>query len=618
MTRQGKSTRQILYLIPLLLLAFALRVHGLEHHNIWGDEAFSIALSKQPISQIISGDSETNPPLYHVLLHYWISVSGESIFSVRYLSVIPGILLVPILQIIARHLFGHPGAALAAVVATLSSFAIYYSQETRMYAWAATLSSLSVYASLRLCQPAAKSNRWRVAFLASTLAAVFTHYYSFLVLAAQNVFMIKGEIRQLRSLRPWLILQVVIGLSFLPWILTHTAFIGSKANTRIDAWGLSGMNQVWASTLWAFGIGTTVSPREQWLGACLLIVVAMGLRSVWRSPGKQPFVIAYLLVPFVGAWIIGPLMPFFYQRYLITAFPAYVLLLVAGLLASARPLLIGGLSLALVANGVSLYNYYTNTNYAKGGYGDLMAYLHNHTQPKDGLLLQNGAQSSLLEYYGPPNIQYYNLPPWDDPERAATLDAITATHPRLWLLMYGDPVEYDPTHEVKRWISNHAFRVYHGGYVDGSLDLYVQGKTLSTIPFEAHFANLIALRGYGLNDNVMVAGNILQLALYWEALGEIPRDYTIFVHLIDSNEQPWAMADSQPLGGSHPTSKWAAGETVVERIAVQLDPDTPPGDYHIQLGWYDLASMERLPAKGNDNRVLVDRVLIGPIHVKQE
>ena len=50
MTKARKSSNQALLVVPILILAFALRVHGLEHHNIWGDEAFSIALAKQNLT----------------------------------------------------------------------------------------------------------------------------------------------------------------------------------------------------------------------------------------------------------------------------------------------------------------------------------------------------------------------------------------------------------------------------------------------------------------------------------------------------------------------------------------------------------------------------------------
>jgi hypothetical protein len=39
----------------------------------------------------------------------------------------------------------------------------------------------------------------------------------------------------------------------------------------------------------------------------------------------------------------------------------------------------------------------------------------------------------------------------------------------------------------------------------------------------------------------------------------------------------------------------------------------PPGEYLLQAGWYDLASMQRLPADGA--RSLVDRAQLGEVKI---
>ncbi len=403
MRKTPRSNHQAWIVASLLLLAFALRVHGLDHHNIWGDEAASIELSKQSLAQILVPEIETHPPLYHILLHFWMTIAGDSIFAVRYFSVIPGILLISLVHVVGQRLFGRPGATLAAGMTAFSSFAIYYSQETRMYAWVTTFGTLSAYSMLRLQHQSSWKSKWTAAYLVSTLAAIFTHYYALLVLLAQNLFMITSNHHR------WRWLQVITGLSFLPWVMAHAAFISSKASLRMDAWGLEGTNQVWAGSLWAFATGITVSPQQQWMAAAMLIFVAIGVRRVWQIPGQQRFLALYLFVPITGAWLIGPLMPFFYERYLTIALPAYILLLVAGLLANARPILIGGLLLAMITNVISVYNYYIDPRYSKGRYGDLIAYVEHNALLGDGLLLQNGAQAALYDYYGPTQLPSYNL-----------------------------------------------------------------------------------------------------------------------------------------------------------------------------------------------------------------
>ena len=103
----------------------------------------------------------------------------------------------------------------------------------------------------------------------------------------------------------------------------------------------------------------------------------------------------------------------------------------------------------------------------------------------------------------------------------------------------------------------------------------------------------------------------------WQTLADIPRDYTIFTHLIDEDLHIWAQVDNQPLGSTYPTSRWEPGEHVVDRFALQLDPATPPGEYWIQVGWYDSTTTERLSVLDSDGNGIAERVLVAPVHVEE-
>lgn len=603
--------KQHFAMAALLLLGFGLRVFRLQRHNLWGDEAFSLAYSKQPLGQVLAAGAETHPPLYHALLHFWVSFTGQSLFVMRFFSVLPGVLLLALLFVLGRRMLGAPGGLLAAGLCTVSSFAVYYSQETRMYAWVACFCTLAMYADARWQR--ARERRWPALFVGATLAAVFTHYYAFFVLFAQNLYRFVKRRENPRIWPAWLRGQLLIALAYLPWALAQIEFIGTKASTRWDALGVGGMDVVWAGTLSAFGVGHTVSPLGRWLGIALLVPMAIGLRGGMQRSRWDSALAYWLFVPLLGAWLLGPLMPFYFPRYLIVVLAPYLLLLVGGLRASARPLAILWLLLALLANWRSLRNYFSDPVYAKGGYGDLMAYVDAHRLPGDGLLLQNGAQAPLYDYYGLQEPLAYNMPPWDDAEMQPLLQLVSAEHERIWLLMYGDPAGYDPEYELERWLHQRAFRAYHGDYVDGSLDLFVQGEIVPRSVPEVRFGDVIALTGFNLAEGGSATGGTLRLALAWRALRQIERDFTAFVHLVDGDGKLWAQVDSQPLGGTHPTSRWQPGETVIDRVALPIAADMPPGEYLLQAGWYDLASMQRLPAGGA--RSLVDRAQLGAVKI---
>ena len=598
-------------LVGVLLLSFGVRLFRIQHHNIWGDEAFSIAFSKQALNLILSSGAETHPPLYHTLLHIWISLVGDSIFSLRYFSVLPGVTLVAIVFVLGRRLLSDQMGLLTAAMMGISSFAVYYSQEARMYSWVACFCAIALYAHLRWELTA--SGKWLFMFVIGMLAAVFTHYYSFFVLLAQNLYMFQQRKNSLHQWRKWIWVQVFIFLIYIPWAFAQLDFITSKASARWQELSIGGMNTVWVGTLTAFGVGETVATYGQWLGIVLLIPLATGIRSSNSGPNQLIAVLYWLIVPLVGALLVAPLMPFYFPRYLIVGLPAYLLLVVLGFRSSIRSVGVAWLILFVAANIVSLNNYFFNQQYAKGGYGDLMAYIEDNGTDTDGILLQNGAQAPLYAYYGNQEMESYNMPPWDDTEMQPLLERISSQHQRIWLVMYGDAAGYDPDHMLEGWLHQRAFRSYHGDYIDGSLDLFVQGENLSQNAIDVRFGDLILLSEFGLGEIGQGGYDTLSVSLVWRALTNIDSDYTFFIHLLDGKGQLWSQIDSQPLGGTYPTSKWVYGETVIDKVALPLIRDIPSGNYQIVAGWYQLDNMERLPAVGAQS--MYDKVELGTVEI---
>lgn len=130
-------------------------------------------------------------------------------------------------------------------------------------------------------------------------------------------------------------------------------------------------------------------------------------------------------------------------------------------------------------------------------------------------------------------------------------------------------------------------------------------------PLDFRLGERFALRGYSLTPSQVRPGEELQLTLYWQALEEGGRDYTVFVHLLDREGRIWDQADAQPLGGDYPTSFWGRGELIRDEYFLSLPPQAPPGAYEIEVGMYLLATGERLPVRDAEGmRVLGDRILI--------
>lgn len=86
----------------------------------------------------------------------------------------------------------------------------------------------------------------------------------------------------------------------------------------------------------------------------------------------------------------------------------------------------------------------------------------------------------------------------------------------------------------------------------------------------------------------------LTVTLRWQALANMQRDYTVYVHLVDDEGNLVAQEDRPPDG--YPTSDWRLQEWVEDRFQVALPGTLPAGSYHLRTGFYYLPTDEPLGA----------------------
>ena len=132
-----------------------------------------------------------------------------------------------------------------------------------------------------------------------------------------------------------------------------------------------------------------------------------------------------------------------------------------------------------------------------------------------------------------------------------------------------------------------------------------------------NFNDQIALLGIDVEPTTIAPGGLLDVVIHWQSLSPMGEDYTVFVQVLDAQDRIVGQVDAWPRQGTYPTSQWSPGETVRDPYQVWLDGDLPPGDYRVQVGWYLLATLRRLPvldAAGTP----VDDKLIYPGLIREE
>jgi hypothetical protein len=139
-------------LVFLAALSLGLRWRAL-WTSYWGDEAIAIGIASHPLGSLphyLVNDGA--PPLYYVMLHYWLQLFGRSGPATHALSMIAALLAIPAAWWSGDKLFGRKAGRGAAALVATSAYLDYYSSETRMYSWLVLASILAVTCFVRAYQ----------------------------------------------------------------------------------------------------------------------------------------------------------------------------------------------------------------------------------------------------------------------------------------------------------------------------------------------------------------------------------------------------------------------------------------------------------------------------------
>ncbi|HZR01273.1 MAG TPA: glycosyltransferase family 39 protein [Chloroflexota bacterium] len=103
----------------------------------------------------------------------------------------------------------------------------------------------------------------------------------------------------------------------------------------------------------------------------------------------------------------------------------------------------------------------------------------------------------------------------------------------------------------------------------------------------ARLGDAVELLGYDLpRGGELSPGETLTIRLWWRALRSLPRDYTVFTHLVGEDGTLRGQHDGPPVGGGYPTTLWAPGEVVGDEHELRLDPNAPPIQHWLDVGLY--------------------------------
>jgi len=400
-------------LIGLLLVGAGLRFYQIAAKDIWLDEANTVAIaSAEPGAMIDRLKLDSSPPLYYLLLHFWIKLFGDSEAAVRSLSSLFGIALACVIYLVARRMFGPETAVFAGLLAALSPVQIMYSQETRMYALLPLLSLLAFYFFLKHLEDRRMPSLALAALF--TGLAIYTHNFSFFLLPVQlAMLLIKRSPRC--SFIGWSLSLVSLFLLYLPWLPVLLFQIRNDTNYAwiAQVWRAFGFFGAFFQTFKSFSAAGDHAKyldlaSGKWIALfSIAVMVAAAVLGILMDRKAKPsgsmtrffHCLAFLFLPLLlagfGSLLFRPI--YVAGRTDQLVFPAFCLAL-AFLIALVRPRPLKYLILAAML-GLSLYTLkdYYRTNY-KTGDRRIAEIIRGDARSGDAVVFTDLTRASV-EYY---------------------------------------------------------------------------------------------------------------------------------------------------------------------------------------------------------------------------
>jgi hypothetical protein len=448
-------------LAALTLLSLVLRTNELGI-GFWIDEGLSVGISDRPLGDIPHAlRLDGSPPLYYLLLHVWMALTGTSEEATRWFSVVFVLIMVPVSFWAARMLFGTRAGWMAAVLTATNPFLTRFAQEARMYALVALLALIACAAFGRAFtgDDSERARRpWAIVYAITLAAMLYTHNWALFFGAACGavwLFLVlrtpKGPAR-----RDLLVTGAVAfggaAVLYLPWVPTtlyQAAHTGAPWSESPNIVALLG------------SLGQMVGQFAQ---IALILVAGAGLGVLWRRNGARmspagraaASLLAIGLLTVIFAWLSSQLAPAWANRYLAVGVAPLLLVGAAGLAHAGRLGIAGLIVAAALAAGDTAPDDKSNVR-------DIADAIGPSLRAGDIVVSTQPEQVAVLSYYLPEGVRFATLTgplkdtgvtDWrDGPERLRATTARDDLKPLLDELKPGQrlalvqPIIFD----IRRW-----------------------------------------------------------------------------------------------------------------------------------------------------------------------
>ncbi len=591
----------VLALALILFLAALLRLWNINKESFWADEGWTMILAKGPaltdVVQTMANDQ--HPPLYFVLMHYWIDLAGNSEVITRLLSAFWSLIGVAALYRLGADLFSPGAGALAALLLALADNDIFLSQDARHYTAMATLAVLSTLCYFRTLRHPSRRNG--IGWLLVSSMLMYTHYLGGLILAVQLIHILVF-VRPARRLGDMLFRWVAIGLSWLPWafvfveqslvrytrpILYQSTLPNSPESFALVRGDLFGSH-------WALTFGLML------LGLVTIVYRDDSARFAWRPALPTAYLALWFLLPIMAIIWINQSHPILTTRNFLLLTPVIAVLVGHGFMnldRRSRTFLL----VVLVALDLTTVDAY----FVKPPWRQVALDVLDYRVGSEPVLMDVWTDDFALRYHigrdlhaDPDTLPLLSLPEWRErygQDFYAYLLQYLSDRDSFWLAYWGDS-----QNPLFGFFTGHGF-----ARTATQMETHLQINQIFVYRYDrvkedvaARFGDLFELKQARIEQVVPGNPSEIRVSLLWKAAKRPPLDYSVSVFVLDSRGQLVAQHDSAPLNGRLPTSGWQAGDLRFDSHSLTLPANLLPGRYDVGVKIYWYGDSKPLPVVG--------------------
>ena len=359
-----------------VLLALAVRAWGVEVQSFSMDEMTELGAVQQGLETVIAA-ADGFPPLFGVLLHWWIEVAGTP-EAARWFSVVIGLLAIPVMHQLGGLLGGRRVGELSALLLAISPIHVWYSQEARAYALFFLLSLVTLW-RFEVARRSDRAIDW-VWYGTACLAGLYTHYYFAFVVLGLTVAELVLPGRRGRF-RRWVQVHAAVAPFAIPLLLLLRSDLQAQvewvATERPLNLGTLGY------TLFTYVAGFSLGPSLRELHTARLLDVvreaipwvlptalatAVLVVQAWRSPERREAwyrVVTWMAVTILGSGMMSAAFDLGYRVRYVAWCAAPLLILLAMGISETRQRWVTGLALGIIAlfSSVAIVNRHTVGRY---------------------------------------------------------------------------------------------------------------------------------------------------------------------------------------------------------------------------------------------------------------